>query len=120
MAKEWQELIKMTGDKPLIIKKVGIGEGDISIEGNFELPPLARLSMDDQVFVIAFVRSHGSIRQMEQIFGVSYPTIKNRLNKISGQLEFVRIESAPGKSELLDKLEKGEISVDEALKFLGK
>ena len=59
------------------------------IEGQFTLPELARLTLEDQVFVVAFLRSHGTIKDMEQTFGVSYPTIKARLNRISSQLEFV-------------------------------
>ncbi|MFV2021178.1 DUF2089 family protein [Micromonospora sp. LOL_023] len=47
---------------------------------------LAQLSVDDQVFVAAFVRLHGSIKKMERIFGVSYPTVKSRLNRIAGQV----------------------------------
>ena len=49
----------------------------------------ARPPADDQIFVAAFVRCHGSIKQMEKFFGVSYPTIKNRLNRIASSLEFV-------------------------------
>ena len=67
---------------------------DVAIEGHFEVPPLARLAAEDQIFVIAFVRCHGSIKQMEKFFGVSYPTIKNRLNRIGALLPFVEIEPA--------------------------
>ncbi len=42
------------------------------------------------------MRCHGSIKQMEKYFGVSYPTIKNRLNKIGSQLSFVEIEQGSG------------------------
>ena len=56
------------------------------------MPPLARLAGDDQVFVAAFIRCHGSIKQMEKFFGVSYPTIKNRLNRIGAQLPFAEID----------------------------
>jgi hypothetical protein len=42
------------------------------------------------VFVAAFVRSHGSIKEMEQVFGVSYPTVKARLNRIAAMLEWSR------------------------------
>ena len=64
--------------------------------GLFELPRLALLSAEDQVFVAAFVRSHGSIKEMEQVFGVSYPTIKARLNRIAGSLEFVETDPRSG------------------------
>ena len=64
---------------PLVIERVRIPEKQIAIEGEFALPELARLSLEDQVFITAFLRSHGSIKEMEQVFGVSYPTIKARL-----------------------------------------
>ena len=59
------------------------------------MPPLARLTAEDQIFVAAFVRCHGSIKQMEKFFGVSYPTIKNRLNRIGALLPFAEIDPQP-------------------------
>ena len=71
------------------------------------------------VFVMAFVRSHGSIKQMEKLFGVSYPTIKNRLNRIGRQFEFIEVSPPAGPAdEVLDLLERGEIGVKEALERL--
>ncbi len=67
----------------------------ISIQGEFELPPLARLRYEDQVFVSEFVRSHGSIKDMEKAFGISYPTVKNRLNRIIDQLQLVEVGASP-------------------------
>jgi len=64
----------------------------VAIEGRFEPPPLRATPSEDQTFVAAFVRCHGSIKQMEQFFGVSYPTIKNRLNRIGAQLPFAEID----------------------------
>jgi hypothetical protein len=81
-------------------------------------PQLARLSLDDQVFVVAFLRSHGSIKEMEQVFGVSYPTIKARLNRIAGQLEFVETNPSPSRAEVLERLNRGEISADDAIQAL--
>lgn len=119
-AKEWRELTALTGDRPFVIERVRLEESGIAIEGAFELPALARLFGDDLVFVAAFVRSHGSIKQMEKLFGVSYPTIKNRLNKIAAQFEFVEITPASGASDVLDRLERGDLSVEEALNELRK
>jgi hypothetical protein len=82
MTKSWQTLTQLTGGSPMEIERVRLTETGVAIEGPFELPPLARLTAEDQVFVAAFVLCHGSIKQMEKYFGVSYPTIKNRLNKI--------------------------------------
>ena len=120
MIKDWQELSKIVGGKKIIVERVKIIDSDISIEGQFDLPPFARLTSEDQVFLAAFVRSHGSIKQMEAYFGVSYPTIKSRLNKLAEKFEFVEIEPAPDKSDVLDRLDKGEISADEAIKLLNK
>ncbi|HOM71955.1 MAG TPA: DUF2089 domain-containing protein [Armatimonadota bacterium] len=118
VVKDWYELTKMTQGARLTIQKVRLADEDITIEGEFDLPPLANLSTDDQVFVAAFIRSHGSIKQMEQLFGVSYPTIKNRLNRIGEQLSFVDVAPVPPADDVLRRLDRGEISVDEALDIL--
>jgi hypothetical protein len=117
-ATDWQELTKLTQGQPILIERVRIPDKDIIVEGRFELPQLARLSQEDQVFITAFVRSHGSIKEMEQIFGVSYPTIKSRLNRISSSLEFVETNPAPSRAEVLDRLKRGEISAQDAIQEL--
>jgi hypothetical protein len=117
MANDWHELTDLTGDRRFLVTEVRLGSG-ISIHGEFELPPIARLRYEDQVFVSAFVRSHGSIKDMEKAFGVSYPTIKNRLNRIAEQLPLAHVESTPAATatdgDPLDLLARGEISADEA------
>lgn len=118
MSTEWQELTKITRGAPLLIERVKLRDEDLTLEGSFELPPLARLTMEDQVFVTAFIRSHGSIKDMEALFGVSYPTVKNRLNRISQMLEFVEINPPASRSEILDELDRGEISVEDAVEKL--
>lgn len=88
MTNEWHELTDLTGDRPFTVTSVRLANG-ISVEGEFELPPLARLRYEDQVFIAEFVRNHGSIKDMERAFGISYPTVKNRLNRIASQLQLV-------------------------------
>jgi hypothetical protein len=116
---EWQDLLRIAQGSALVIERVRVPEKNITIEGEFRLPQLARLDPEDQVFVTAFLRSHGSIKEMEQTFGVSYPTIKSRLNRISGQLEFIEHNPAPSRTEILDRLNSGEISAAEAISVLG-
>lgn len=120
MAREWHELTKMTQGKPVTVERVRVVDSDIAIEGSFSLPPLANLSAEDQVFVMAFVRCSGSIKEMEEMFGISYPTVKNRINRIAGKLEFVEITRVSPREEVLSELEHGEITADEAIRRLGK
>lgn len=126
MSHEWHELTDLTGERPFLVTSVRLPSG-VAIEGEFELPPLARLRYEDQVFVAEFVRNHGSIKDMERAFGISYPTVKNRLNRITEQLRLgVDVERpapapapAPAAAEdILGMLERGEIGADEAAERL--
>jgi len=112
---DWQALTELTQGRPIVVERVRLADRDIAIEGAFELPNLAQLAAEDQVFVAAFVRSHGSIKEMEQVFGVSYPTVKARLNRIAGMLELVEMNVPPSRSEVLERLKSGEITAAEAV-----
>ncbi len=118
MKHEWQELTRMTKGEEIVLEQVKLVKWGISIKGEFELPPLSRLTLEDQMFVIAFIRSHGSIKDMEELFDISYPTVKKRLNRLSQLLEFVEVNPPSSKSEILADLEKGKIIVKEAEKKL--
>ncbi|MFJ8994933.1 DUF2089 domain-containing protein [Streptomyces sp. NPDC102279] len=116
---DWQELTDLTRGQPFVVERVRLTDSGIAVEGEFEPPQLAQLGIDDQVFVAAFVRAHGSIKEMERIFGVSYPTVKSRLKRISEQLDFVDTDPAPiGAADVVDRLRRGEISAQEALSEL--
>ena len=104
-------------DRPMKVSRMVCTGCDVRLEGDFEIPALARLSLEDQAFVIAFVRHHGSIKKMESLFGISYPTVKNRLNSIARSLD--ASFNAPSPNELvLDLLAEGKITVAEALERL--
>jgi hypothetical protein len=115
---DWQELTRLTQGQDIVVERVRLSGKDIAIEGRFELPQLARLSPEDQVFVVAFVRSHGSIKEMEQVFGVSYPTIKSRLTRIAESLDFVDTNPSPSRTEVFDRLRRGEITAQDAIREL--
>ena len=117
---DWQQLTKITNGVGITVERVRLKETGIAIEGPFDLPPLAQLPAEDQIFVAAFIRCHGSIKDMEKLFGVSYPTIKNRLNRIAERLPFAEVEAAaappkPSRSDVLSQLERGEISARDAI-----
>jgi hypothetical protein len=114
---EWQDLTSLTRGQQFVVERVRLANG-VAIEGEFEPPQLAQLSLEDQVFVTAFVRCHGSIKEMERIFGVSYPTIKSRLNRIGQKLDFVETDPAPSRADVIDRLRRGEINAQQALSEL--
>ncbi len=120
MTHDWHDLTELTAGKPVTVTEVRLEASGIKIGGEFELPPLAGLTYEDQVFVSEFVRCHGSIKHMEKAFGVSYPTIKNRLNRIAGSLNLVQVDVEPDSSgaDVLDLLEAGEIDAAEAAERL--
>lgn len=89
----------------------------MALEGEFEVSPLGQLEPEDQAFVIAFLRHHGSIKKMEAIFGISYPTVKNRLNSIAAALDKT-FEAPSSNLYVLEQLSRGEISVEDALEEL--
>ena len=117
-ASDWQDLLRMADGCSLVVERVRLPEKQIAIEVEFVLPELARFGFEDQVFIAAFLRSHGSIKEMEQVFGVSYPTIKARLNRIAGQLQFVDTNPSPSRAEVLERLNGGEIDAAEAIRAL--
>ena len=103
---------------PMKIQRLLCPHGHVAMEGEFEVPELARLSLEEQLFVTAFVRSHGSIKRMEEMFEISYPTVKNRLNAIGAKLDHALDASSPN-LELLERLERGEVTVEDVLAKLG-
>jgi len=120
---DWKDLSRLANGERIVVERVRLCSSGIALEGSFELPPLAQLPMEDQVFVGAFVRSHGSIKEMERLFGVSYPTVKNRLNRLSQLLgSALGVEDGPEedtrRAEVLDRLERGEIDARRAAEEL--
>jgi hypothetical protein len=116
--RDWQELTQLTQGAPIVVERVRLAGKDIAIEGHFELPQLAKLPAEDQVFIAAFLKSHGSIKEMEQVFGVSYPTVKARLTRIAAALDFVDTDPQPTRAEILGRLNRGEITAQDAIREL--
>jgi hypothetical protein len=99
---------------PMRLSRASCEKCEVDIEGQFDVSPLGRLSEEDQVWVVAFLRHHGSIRKMEELFDISYPTVKNRLRGIVDKLD--RVFSAPSpNARVLQQLADGEITVEQAL-----
>jgi len=106
------------------VTRIYCRECDTTIEGRFGGGPFSQLKPDQLAFVETFVRCEGRINRMEDELGLSYPTIRNRLHEVIRALGY-----EPGGDEaqevmeekrqrVLDDLDKGLISAEEAMKLL--
>lgn len=93
---------------------------DTSLEGKFDIPALLQLPPDDLAFVTAFVRSSGSLKAMAQLLGVSYPTVRSRLDEIMKRLDEVERGVEKRRHEILDALENGKLTAEAAAAELKK
>ena len=70
----------------LAVRRLCCEKCQTEIEGLYSLPPLAGLSPDDQEFILEFIKASGSLKDMAGFLGVSYPTVRNRLDEIIRKL----------------------------------
>lgn len=70
------------------------------IEGEYDLAPLARLSADEQTFILEFIKSSGSLKEMARLLRLSYPTVRNRLDEI---IERVKLAEKTQKNNRKEK-----------------
>lgn len=90
---------------------------DLELRGEFEANEFARLSQEKLGFLRVFVGCRGNLREVEGALGISYPTIRARLDALLTELGLGASQVAAGhgnKAEVLSALERGEISVAEA------
>ena len=93
------------------IKCSGCGS---EITGSFTTAGLSVLPVEYQKFIAVFLRHRGNIRQVEKELGISYPTINKMLDSINAMLGSAVPEKPLTRKEILDSIEKGEMSVKEA------
>lgn len=89
---------------------------DTRIDSLLPIPPFFRLPPDLQEFVMVFLRCNGTIREVEKELGISYPTVCKRLDLVNQLLGNTGKPRA--QRDILDQLERGEISVSEATQLL--
>jgi hypothetical protein len=103
-------------DGTLQISRLGCDQCETSIETTVAIPEFFRLPADLQQFVMIFLRCQGKIRDVERELGISYPTVIKRLDLVNVLLGN---QSAPsGRKDILEQLERGEITVQEATQLL--
>ena len=90
------------------------------LDGQFDVPLLLKLPAEDLAFVGDFVRASGSLKAMAQLGGVSYPTVRNRLDQIIARLEDLQRGVQQQRHAILDALENGRVSAKDAEEQLRK
>ena len=78
----------------LKVRRFECGHCATSVEGAFELPLLARLSSEDQTLVVSLIKASGSLKQLAGQYGVSYPTVRNRLDELIQRVTALESELA--------------------------
>lgn len=97
-----------------------------TIEGHFQLCRFCRLKEEQKSFIETFIKCRGNIKEVEKELNISYPTVKNRLEDAANALGYNNTkdyslpysETSEQRKEILEQLESGEISVEEALNLL--
>lgn len=102
----------------LTVEKVGCDSCGCSVECRFGLPRLGRLTQEEQAFVELFVSLSGNLKKLAAALGVSYPTVRTRLDGVIDSLERLSREDQDEKESLLDRVENGEISPSLAARIL--
>ena len=118
---------KLLGSCPVCSSELNVTELSCDtchtkISGNFKLDKFNYLTDEEKYFIEIFVKNRGNIKEIEKDLGISYPTVRRNLDNVIKALGYnpETEEKTVKKSDVLDKLSKGEISSDEALKLLKK
>jgi len=102
----------------LKVKKLECRKCGISIEGEFYTSPIMNLSEEKQSFIEMFILSSGSLKEMAEILGITYPTVRARLDEIIEELKKEMKEREDYKKELLDKVGQGKITAEKAAQII--
>lgn len=109
----------------LHVTKLECSHCQTSIENTFSLPKWQLFSKEQMHFIETFIISRGNIKEVEKKLGISYPTVRGKLDDIifimtgnKSMQDNSLAEKATDKSAILAKLEKNEITVDQAIALL--
>lgn len=102
----------------LEIRELGCTLCDVTIRGKFPFSGLFQLTPEQMEFVKVFLRSRGNIKEVEKELGISYPTVRGRLNDILKSLGMKPDKSSLKREEVLESLSKGEITAEVAVEKL--
>lgn len=103
----------------LKITKLHCSKCHTSIENEFELSKLAALSGDQLHFVEVFLACRGNIKEVEKELGISYPTVRGKLNEVVSSLGYeLKKKNDVDEKKVIAMLASGEITPEEAISLL--
>jgi len=104
----------------MIVAELCCSDCKTTVRGSFDLPVFSSLSKTEEVFLRVFLAARGSIKEVERQLGISYPTVKARLEALLNKLGLgsLQAEAKQRRLEILGRLERGEISAQEAVVLL--
>jgi hypothetical protein len=97
----------------LIVTRLTCPSCDLHLDGQFELPEILGLDSEDLDFLVEFVRTSGSLKEMAKREGRSYPTIRARLDALIARLDALRGETELAQSQILDAIANGTMTAAE-------
>lgn len=102
-------------------------DASMSVRGRFRMSPFQKLTAEQSNFLMTFLRCRGVISSVEKELGISYPTVRSRLDALLIGLglapqvdasENGKRELSEAQKEILEKLETGQITPEEAKKAM--
>ncbi|MCP3869437.1 MAG: DUF2089 domain-containing protein [Gammaproteobacteria bacterium] len=102
----------------LRVSKLTCEDCGLALEGEFSSPRLSRLEIEEQRFVELFVLASGSLKEMARVLGVSYPTVRNRLDRLIENLHKQRMLDEQRKQKILQDMEDGRIPPKQGMRLL--
>ena len=100
------------------IKKVECCKCGINFEGEFYTSPVMSLSEEDQSFIELFVLNSGSLKEMAKLLGITYPTVRSKLDQIISNIKEEINRHDEYKAEILEKVSQGKITADKAAEII--
>jgi hypothetical protein len=88
------------------------------VEGRFVLDRFARLNREQMQFLEAFLRARGVIKDVEEALGISYPTVRSRLDELLRTLDLGDDRERERRRVILADLSDGKISSEQAMSML--
>lgn len=105
----------------LLVSKLKCSKCNTVIENDFEMTKFDYLTGEELKFIEVFLKNRGNIKDVEKELGISYPTVRSKLDEVIVSLGYsVAKTPSVDKKKIVDMLDKGEINADQAIKMLNE